>query len=62
MLKSIFAAFARLAASVNAFADTMDEGNEKARLGMGLDDPSLDEFAIGKEPQQKRKKRLTAKK
>ena len=46
MFRNFFAAIARLTHACTAFADTFEEAKEKARLGLGLEDPGLDEFMV----------------
>ncbi len=47
MFRRIFSAAARLADSLNLFASTVEEANQVARVGMGLDSHDLDEFIEG---------------
>ncbi len=47
MFRRIFSAAARLADSLNAFASTVEDANQVARSGMGLDNHDLDEFIEG---------------
>ena len=46
MFRNFFAAIARLTQACTSFAMTFEEANEKARLGLGLEDPGLDEFLV----------------
>ena len=50
MFRNFFAAIARLTQACTSFAVTFEEADEKARLGLGLEDPGLDEFLVDAEP------------